>query len=163
MSKIDLSKKLKVVTSSRQLTTGLWAEAFPIGLAKDEILLIHASKVIVYRTASGGWNTRLFLYKKTENVPATSAWSVHDETGGWTTDDSVLDAWFYIGNTVRTSEPLPPVINAYQIYPKPLVLIRPPSYLHYGTEGTSASITLWYSTEKVSDKNLLELMVKDHA
>lgn len=161
MSKTDLTQKLKISSVSVDLTTGTWSTPFPIGLAKDEILLIHASKATIHRTAAGGYNARLFLYKKTENVPTTSAWS--GATGDWRHDKSVLDNWFWVGSTVRTSEPLLADRPVYQVYPKPIVLIRAPSFVHYGTAGTAGILTLWYATEKVSDKDLLELMVKDHA
>lgn len=155
-------KRLKIATASTALTTGLWSTKFPIGLAKDEAMFLHAVKCNVVRSASGGWESRIFLYKKTENVPAVSAWSVHS-TGDWKDDKAVLDNWFMVGNSVRTAEGLFPEPIYYQVYPMPIILIRPPSLLHYGTAGTSAALTLWYETTKVSDTNLLELMVKDHA
>jgi len=162
MVKIDLSRNLKVVSIGVSLSTETLSNKLPIGLAKDEIILLHASKTTIHRTASGGYNARLFLYKKTENVPTDVEWTAPD-TGDWRYDKAVLDEWFFIGNTVRTAEPLLSVPPVSLRYPKPLVLIRTPSLIYYGTAGTAAILTVWYTTEKVSDKDLLELMVKDHA
>lgn len=160
--KFDLSQKLKFAVASSTLTTGAWATKFPIILAENEIGLVHAAKSTVYRDAAGSYKARLFLYRKTENVPETAAWTDHSD-GGWLKDKAVLDAWFYFGNTLRTVESLAPIPMLYQNYPIPLVLIRTPTMVHYGTAGTSGSITLFYTTQKVSDKDLAELMMKDHA
>lgn len=162
MSKALLKLRLKVAVATASLATGLWPVKFPINLAENEVLLLHAVKCIINRTASGGWESRVFLYKKTENVPAVSAWSVH-HGGKWEEDKSLLDSWFYVGNSVRTAEGLQPEPMFYQVYPMPMILVRPPSMLTYGTAGTTASLALWYTTVKVSSKDLTELLMKDHA
>ena len=162
MSKLSISERLKVAIATASLATGVWAVKFPIVLAKNEVLLLHSVKHIVNRTAAGGWESRAFLYRKTENVPATSAWSAH-HGGAWANDASIIDSWFYVGNSVRTAEGLTPETIEYQNYSIPMLLIRPPSLLTYGTPGTTVSIELWYTTKKISDKDLAELMMKDHA
>lgn len=162
MGKLALKHRLKITVATASLATGLWPVKFPISLAENEVLLLHAVKCIVNRTAAGGWESRVFLYRKTENVPAVSAWSVH-HGGKWRDDKSLLDSWFYVGNSVRTAEGLWPEPLFYQVYPMPMTLIRPPSMLTFGTPGTTASLTLWYTTAKVSSSDLTELMMKDHA
>ena len=162
MGKLALKHRLKITVATASLATGLWPVKFPISLAENEVRLLHAVKCIVNRTAAGGWESRVFLYRKTENVPAVSAWSVH-HGGKWEEDKSLLDSWFYVGNSVRTAEGLQPEPMFYQVYPMPMILVRPPSMLTYGTAGTTASLALWYTTVKVSSKDLTELLMKDHA
>lgn len=162
MSKTDFSKKLKSAIVRTPLYTSLKSVSFPIGLARNEVIFLHSSKLIYYRDVAAPYNAKAFLYRKTENVPTDTPYSDHS-TGAWGVDKAVIDAWFVVGRTISTAESLNTFPILFETYSKPIVLIRPPSMLYYGTTNASISLTLWYHTEKVSDKDLLELMVKDHA
>lgn len=162
MGNLVLKNRLKVVTIATAMSTSLQSSIIRINLAKDEVILLRAVKHNLANNAPAGWLTKAFLYRKTENVPTATAWSAHS-IGDWREDAAVLDSWFYIGHSGRTAESIAVEPIAYQSYPLPIVLIRPPSLLTYGTVGTTVSLTLWYTIEKASKAELAELMIKDHA
>lgn len=159
---IDLSRKVKLASISIEVTSTIGSTPFPIGLGKDEIILLYASKYMLSRApALNSYDLYTILYKKTENVPTSVSYI--SPLGNWQTDKNVLDAWFYLGHNQRTAENIAPVDPFYQVYPKPIPLVRTPSFVHYASSTIAVSLLLWYYTTKISDKDLLELMVKDHA
>jgi len=162
VKKIKLSTQIKMACVTVVADDTLENAVFPIGLAKDEIILLHASKYIIHRpTALSSYILKSILYKKTENIPTNHLYI--SSTGGWNTDRNVIDAWYAYAHNQRTAEEIAPVLPIYVIYPKPIPLIRTPTFVYHATEAVTVSLLLWFHTEKVSDKDLLELMVKDHA
>lgn len=161
-AKINLSVQIKMACVSTAADITLRNTKFPIGLAKDEIIWIHASKFMLNRaSALSGYTFKSILYRKTENIPTNHLYL--SPSGGWRTDKNVIDVWFALGHNQRTAENIAPVPPLYQVYAKPIPLIRTPTFIYHSTGDLEATLLLWYHTEKISDKDLLELMVKDHA
>lgn len=160
-----LPQQMKICSVCVELDTmaNTKSEKFPITIAEDEVMLLYASKFIPHRAISpmGGFRVGSCLYRKTENVPVAVDFLNHE--GEWKDDKAVIDAWFVLGSNLSTAESVSPLNTQYQVYPEPIALIRIPTFLYIGTTGTTASLSLWYRTVKVSDKDLAELMMKDHA
>lgn len=164
MSKEDFTKKIEVAIVALKVSTSIISAKFPIYLAEDEVIFLHASKFMYNRD----WNVapyelRTILYRKTENIPTTGAYM--EPNGKWQEDKSVIDAWHYSGNSERTAEPRAVIAPVYQVYPRPIPLIRTPTLVTHQTDASTSHVIvlLWYHTEEITDKNLTGLMLKDHA
>ena len=155
--------ELRVVSVAFSASTSLKSAQLPINLAKGEVIQVYAPKYMHNRGyGSALYERRSVLYRKTEKLPTTGAFM--SPTGGWQGDKSVIDAWFYKGDSAATNESVDATPPCYQVYPIPITLIRKPTLVLHCTDAfSSVSFLLWYTTKKVSDKNLTELMMEDHA
>ena len=161
MGKLSIPQQVKIASASVTLAASVGSTKIPIEMGDNEIALLLASKVMVYTDADQAADMRLCLYRKTENVPTDAGFL--STVGRWQTDSAVLDIWLCLFDTTRTSEWAEYSKWIYQVYPYPYVLIRQPSIVHFGTaQNVYAAITLWYLTERVTDAELTQLMVKDH-
>jgi len=151
-------------------TAGKETERIPLGIGESEVAIILASYIRLYAKNMSNANVRarMWLYRKdTEGSNKATGWYQDSENdgGAWTDDPAVFDMF---GTTMAFAAGTGDVgslsDHLYKVYPFPVVLIRDPSYLFYADIGAVYyEVGLWYVRDKVSDKELAELMVKDHA
>lgn len=164
MGKISIPEQVKIARLEVKLTksNSLEAHEIPIGIGKGEIAIVLASYFEVRQSASSSSGAKCWLYKKSEeHVPTVSGWD--DEGGGWQRDEAVFDTFNGQQIVLSSVGVFDKIERLYKVYPYPLALIRDPSLLANGTQTLPVTVLLWYMLQKVTDAELAQLMVKDHA
>jgi hypothetical protein len=97
------------------------------------------------------------LWRK--SAPATKATILTT----WREDTDVID-YYAISNEWTTAVGYSDSYKQmYKNFPHPLVIIRPPQLVAQSVAAqTSVNLWLWYTTRRVSEAQMAELMVKDH-
>lgn len=127
---------------------------FAMNMGKNEVILLMALDFSWNGVAAAGENIiSVGLWKKTDTDPTTVI-----------TEHSDM-LWTRVIRVKHVAESVGSSGSEFLVFPAPLVLIRAPRIV-----GTSAVFTspqtimrLQYRILKVSDKDLAELMVKDHS
>jgi hypothetical protein len=133
----------------------------PMGLGEKQVAIVLASKLCI-RAGDGTDSNRIWLIRKSEeNISTVATWP--NEAGTWQQDPSVFDH-LKAFRTALTSVGINDKIDReYKVYPYPVVLIRNPTMVIYGAQGRAFTAILWYMLEDVTNAELAQLMVKDHA
>lgn len=152
MSKIALPETVKVAKCS-VVNTGVGTIHYteiPIKPGEDEVALLLASKWLSYNVAAN-YNHGL-IWKK--SAPKTDAGIFASQSEDII--DRMLHANLAVPDQISQIE--------YTVYPYPVVLLRAPQLVSYGTTDGNGVFYLfcWYVIQKVTDKALAKLMVKDH-
>jgi len=145
----------KAFVAVKGITTLNYA-TIKMGLGEDEVALLLASKWIMQNNlASGLW---AYLWKRSfpnidDRIPAR-----------WAEDTNIIDIDQTTLSTLTEVGSYEDKKTRYIQYPYPFVLIRDPQLVGYSDtdDQTLVSILLYYVIVKVTDKELAELMVKDH-
>lgn len=127
---------------------------FAMNMGKNEVILLMALDFSWSGIGAAGENIiSVGLWKKTDTDPVTVI-----------TDHSDM-IWTRVIRVKHVAESIGTSGSEFLVFPAPLVLIRAPRIV-----GTSAVFTspqtimrIHYKILKVTDKDLAELMVKDHA
>jgi hypothetical protein len=119
-------------------------------------VLLAIQPLIVNQTSANA-EAALWLYRRsdvdTDALPAT--WFDYD--GEWQQDSGVID---YTRGRIRENG----TASEYKVYPYPIVLIRPPAVIYsLSSINFKLCLGLWYVIQTVTDREMTELMMKDHA
>lgn len=156
MPKQQWPATVKVAWWEEQPTgAGQSQSALPIEIGYGEVAVLLAIQPQIVNTGASDEGAAMWLYRQSEPGTKRSGWSSYG--GYWQQDTNVID---YTRGTVLANTSL----LAYKVYPYPVILIRPPSII-YATSSVDLimSLGLWYVLQKVTEKEMSELMVKDHA
>jgi len=128
----------------------------PLGLsgAANEVAIVEAYEIGIAVTPGAVDTLQAWIWRKSiPNVKPTLE-------ATWPEDSDVLDYWIY---SVLATEG-DPMVTSYKLLPRPLILIRDPQFVvsNVGLESW-AFLKVYYTLAKVSDADLAQLMVKDHA
>lgn len=150
-AKIDWPATVKVQWT--QVTgTPNW-ERVDLELGDREVAVLLAIQVHYYNNDLASL-VSAWLHKQSE--PTTKAGNGQWENGGWLEDPGVLDFdQSYVGNQASGA--------TWKVYPYPIVLIRQPSVIIDKPNNMIATLGLWYVRQEVTDAEMAQLMVKDHA
>lgn len=137
--------------------SGYGTAKLPLEIGHNQVAVLLAIQAQVLNNSSSPTQGALWLYRRGEveadDLPA--AW--YGYGGGWQHDKGVIDF-------TRGSLPANSSDAAYKVYPYPVILIRSPAVVYsIGGSQLKPSMGLWYVLQNVTDKELAELMVKDHA
>lgn len=162
MGKLSIPETVKVAKRSIKLASSSTLEAcqIPIGLGENEIAIVLGA----YMSLRGSYSAPgyMWLYKKSEErLPTEDDW--YAENGGWQEDDAVFDYMKIYLDDITAVGLYDRQKDVYKVYPYPLVIIRDPSMLAYGAATVSVTAMIWYMIQQVTDAELTQLMVKDHA
>lgn len=129
----------------------------PIQIGPMEVALLHASQWIIATVAPNSDSLQSVLWRK--SAPATKATILTT----WREDTDVID-YYAISNEWTTAVGYSDSYKQmYKNFPHPLVIIRPPQLVAQSVAAqTSVNLWLWYTTRRVSEAQMAELMVKDH-
>lgn len=136
------------------------AYRIPMGIGYQQVAVLLAVQVEVANSSQTN-NTfgAVWLMRNGDPGELESKTTQWFESGGlWQQDTNVVDhTRGYV--PARTGD------TAYKVYPYPIILIRDPTVLVWTGEVDELSFTLglWYVLQTVTDKEMSELMVKDHA
>lgn len=162
MGKLNISQQVRVASLSIATTAAAQSASLPLLVGDDEVGLLLASKFQVISYAAQVNDARAMLYRKTDNLPDLTVFA--DPDGVWQGDSSVMDVWACRFDTQRTAEGIDQTRWIYEVYPSPFIFIRQPSLIFVGSAANVfIALTLWYVLEEVTDAELAQLMVKDHA
>ena len=158
MGKIELPETVKVAkVYLAPSTTVLTYAKIPIEIGEDEVALLMAVKWISQNNVANvltSWIWKRSYPNVDPRIPAR-----FDE------DSNVIDYEQYyrvIDTNVGAYEGSR---TRYYVLPYPMVLIRSPQLVTQATVSGVSMVNLicWYVNQKVTDAQLAELMVKDHA
>lgn len=134
---------------------------FPMSLGQDEVALVKAVNWCGYPAGTGSAGMHCHVMKRHDNIPAGVGWP--QIVGDWQYDPDILDSFWAYRLQFTAVGNLDNMIRQYKVLPDPVVVIRPPVLAVAGTGGGFIACTLHYSLYKVAEKELAQLLVKDHA
>lgn len=132
-------------------------EPFPMLMGKHEVAILHALEYWWVATAAAGLcEMQMMVWKKTDtNPPGGEASYAPSKSAIW----SKREHSSFVTESIKCGN------SDYLLLPLPIVLIRAPRLIHRMATWVNPRIEfrLYYRLQEVSDKELAELMVKDHA
>lgn len=103
--------------------------------------------------AAGANSVYLGLYRKSEKLPKSIGYG-NDSDEVWAT------RWVekFVTESISLSK------NGYIVFPKPILLLRPPQMVHQYSNfiGLDIQMRLYYTIKKLPSQELAKLMIKDH-
>jgi len=129
-------------------------KTFSVTVGKGEVIHLLALNWYVNGVLAAGNNTwDIGLWKKPDSQPSSIFTDHTDLVYGLTTGKK------FVAESVPISE------KGDFYFPQPFVLIRPPRMIARTSVTTSATIkmTIYYKIVKVSEAEMIKLMMKDHA
>lgn len=159
---MGIPQQVKVATLSFEVDATTRSIKVPIEMGDEEVVMLLASRLQVISYAAQVSDARLLFYRKTEFIPDLSIFASLGAV--WQGDSAVLDIWATRFDTRRTAEGIDQTRSWYTVYPYPYILIRQPSLIYTGSPtNVIVAFSVWYLTEIVTETDLTQLMVKDHA
>jgi hypothetical protein len=130
---------------------------YDIKIARDEVMVLLSLYYWWYGVLNAGANTvNIGLWRKTDSNPPVGIWAAGAlEDMVWSKQETVQ----FVTESVKASS------SEHVIFPRPIVLIRPPRLLLRTSfiTGVAFSVRLYYQLVNVTPEELTKLMVKDHA
>lgn len=166
---MGLPDTVKIAKAYKKLAATTEYEDFEIELGMNEVAVILASQFNVHQATGNNAEVDAWIWQRTFPSEVPTDWSDAD-VPGWIEDSRVIDYFKWgrhytiAGATYGFESNI--ANNYYKVYPYPQVCVRSPQLVTLCNNASALvklSCMIWYLIEKVSDKELAKLMVKNHA
>jgi hypothetical protein len=148
-------ENLKSITAYDLGSPTIVGEKFNLNVGDKEVIEVRSlyCYMAVMGLTAGCNSVYLGLYRKSEKLPKNIGYK-DDGDMIWST------RWqrHFVTESVGSSK------SEYIIFPKPIILLRPPQLVHQYNNFVSVVVQmrLYYTIKKLSSQELAKLMIKDH-